>query len=212
MKDPREIEILHITHIRNLPSIIANGGLYCDNERIKRAINNLTIAHQNIKDRRARRIVPVAAGGTVADYVPFYFAPRSPMLYAIHHGKVANYQDGQEKIIYLVSDIGKACHCGNAWCFTDGHAEMNMSAFYDDLGQIDQINWGVIKGKYWHDTPAQPDRKRQRQAEFLVHNSFPWNQVAAIGVMNQAMADNVAAVIPDGEYQPRIVVKSAWYC
>lgn len=75
-------DIYHITHISNLPSIIQHGGLYCDNLIPQRNLHPQGIAHQHIKERRARRIVNVAAGGTLADYVPFYFAPRSPMLYA----------------------------------------------------------------------------------------------------------------------------------
>jgi hypothetical protein len=211
VKNPREKPIYHITHIRNLPGIIQSGGLWCDNARIQRGINNLSIAHQDIKNRRARRLVPVAAGGTVADYVPFYFAPRSPMLCAIHYGAVAGYQDGQEKVLYLVSSIGEAADCGRPWCFTDGHAEMLPSGFYDDLNDIRQINWKVVEGKYWHDTLDAPDRKRQRQAEFLVHDFFPWEKVLSIGVAAANMAVEVVKCIGTAAYRPEIMIKSDWY-
>ncbi|MCK5241328.1 DUF4433 domain-containing protein [bacterium] len=211
MKHPREKYIFHITHIRNLPGIIRTGGLYCDNERLSRGINNLSIAHQEIKDRRARRQVSVAAHGTVADYVPFYFAPRSPMLCAIHHGNVVGYQDGQEKVVYLITNITEACNCGQAWCFTDGHAEMLPSEFYDDLNQLSQINWNVMRSKYWNDTPDAPDRKRQRQAEFLVHKCYPWSKVLAIAVMNNMATTEVEKHISMADFKPRIVVKSGWY-
>jgi hypothetical protein len=68
--------IYHITHIDNLPRIITAGGLRCDRLRMQNGETVLGIAHQHIKDRRAKRLVPVAAKGTLADYVPFYFAPR----------------------------------------------------------------------------------------------------------------------------------------
>ena len=41
------------------------------------------IGMRHIKERRARKIVPIVPGETLADFVPFYFAPRSPMLYAM---------------------------------------------------------------------------------------------------------------------------------
>jgi len=47
--------------------------------------------------------VPLAPYGCVADYVPFYFAPRSPMLYKLHKGGVPNYTGGQDPLVYLVS-------------------------------------------------------------------------------------------------------------
>jgi hypothetical protein len=83
--------VYHITHVQNLQSIIAHNGLWCDNSRQERELDTIGIAHDHIKQRRARRRVHLGAQGTLADYVPFYFAPRSPMLYAIHTGWVEGY-------------------------------------------------------------------------------------------------------------------------
>ena len=90
--------IYHITHVGNLPSVLACGGLYCDADREKRCPDAVSIAHAHIKDRRARKGVPVAARGALCDYVPFYFANRSPMLYAIHTGSVQGYTGGQASV------------------------------------------------------------------------------------------------------------------
>jgi len=67
--------LFHITHVANLPGIIAAGGLWCDAMCAARGATVVGIAHQHIKDRRAAKRVRVAVGGTLADYVPFYFAP-----------------------------------------------------------------------------------------------------------------------------------------
>ena len=50
--------------------------------------------------------------------------------------------------------------------FTDGHAIMQLSKFYDDLGYLTEIDWDIMEEKYWRDTIEDPDRKRRRQAEF----------------------------------------------
>src|SRR3990172_7250353 len=96
-------DIYHITHIRNLPNIIKDGGLWCDRLVSERNLAHVSIAYPHIKDRRTAKQVPVSAGGTLADYVPFYFAPRSPMLYTINRGNVIGYTDGQKPILHLVS-------------------------------------------------------------------------------------------------------------
>ncbi len=95
--------IFHVTHVDNLAAIVAEGGLWCDREAADRGVAKIGIAHQHIKERRARRHVPISPGGTLDDYVPFYFAPRSPMLYSIHGGYVEGYSDGQRSVIHLVS-------------------------------------------------------------------------------------------------------------
>jgi hypothetical protein len=181
--------IYHITHISNLAGILAAEGLWCDSKRVEQGFPIVGIAHKNIKDRRAKRNVPLAAGGTLADYVPFYFAPRSPMLYAIHSGAVQGYQGGQAAVLHLVSTVKTASTMGRAWCFTDGHADMGMTEFCDDLGRMtDLVSAEIMQSQYWNDTAEQPDRKRRRQAEFLVHECFPWKLIREIGVHDASIA------------------------
>lgn len=203
--------IYHITHVANIEKIIASGGLWCDNERLKQQFDCVGIAHQHIKDRRAKRAVPLAARGTLADYVPFYFAPRSPMLFTIHRGNVVGYSGGQREVVHLVSSVEMAVQLGQHWTFTDGHAEMAFSTFYDSLDHLDEVNWQVMEGSYWNDTTEFPDRKRQRQAEFLVHRSFPWQAFHEIGVCDEKLARQVEQLLNKGKHEPDVNVRSAWY-
>lgn len=61
------ISLYHITHIRNLESIIDRCGLLCDNEMSRIGVNCQGIAYQTLKDRRAGKDVPVAAKAILAD-------------------------------------------------------------------------------------------------------------------------------------------------
>lgn len=165
--------IYHITHIDNLPSIVADGGLWCDTERRHLLARHVTIAYENLKERRRRKAVTVGAGGVLADYVPFYFCPRSPMLYAIAKGYVTSYRGSQTELIYLVSSVERVIEGEHRWCFTDGHALEHFSNFYSDYHDLDKLDWPVIRNRYWQATLDDPDRKRRKQAEFLVHRFFP---------------------------------------
>lgn len=203
--------IFHITHIENLSSILQSGKIWCDTERAKNQFLTKGIAHENIKAKRARRIVPNCLGGTLADYVPFYFAPRSPMLCAIYNNRVKDYQGGQEAIIHLVSKIEKVIQRNLPFTFTDGHAEMQVSQFYNDLADMDKIDWNIMREKYWRDTVEDGDRTRRRQAEFLVHNNFPADLITGIGTISEAVKVQVERILSANNKQITTAVRQNWY-
>jgi hypothetical protein len=209
--------IYHITNINNLSSIIQTGGLWCDSERIQRRFDCVGIAHENLKARRARTSVrnragqSIAAGGVLADYVPFYFASRSPMLYSIHTNNVAGYAGGQVDVIYLVSTVEQVEAGDRPWCFTDGHAVEAMTDIFATTELLDKIDWGVIGSWSWKNQEDDLDRKRRKQAEFLVHRSFPWEWFHRIGVVDQRRAQRVTEIITEANHQPEVVIERDWY-
>lgn len=81
---PEKALIFRITHIANVPWILENG-LYCRSaaEQDPRFVE---IGNPDLIDKRKHRVVPAPPGGTLSDYVPFYFTPYSPMLYNIKTG------------------------------------------------------------------------------------------------------------------------------
>jgi hypothetical protein len=203
--------IYHITHLGNLPSILAERGLCCDGLRAERRLPCKGIAHESIKTRRAKTRVPVSSGGVLADYVPFYFAPRSPMLYTIHGGNVEGYTEGQVPVVHLVAQAERVVGDNLAFAFTDGHAVIALSDFYDDLVRLDRVDWNIMRERYWADTSEDGDRKRRRQAEFLVHRFLPWSYIEEIGVINSAVAERVRAILADQANAPNVVVRRDWY-
>jgi len=200
-------EIYHITHVDNLRAILRAGGLHSD--RQAQDLQCTRIGHQHIKARRLNRRVPLAPGGTVGDYVPFYFAPRSPMLYAINGGYVEGYQGGQEPVLHLRSSAEAVNDAGLRWVFTEGHAEIAYSDFFGDLADLDKVDWDVMKSRYWNDTNEDPDRKRRRQAEFLVHQFFPWRLVSYIGVYDQSTRKKMIEIL--GNEGPDVGIEKGWY-
>ena len=69
-----------MTHVTNLPAIIQSGGLIATAILRASGAAYANIAYTSIQEQRAAKPVPCSAGGSLHDYVPFYFAPRSPML------------------------------------------------------------------------------------------------------------------------------------
>jgi hypothetical protein len=164
------------------------------------------IGHLHIKQRRLSRFVPVAARGALGDYVPFNFCPRSVMLYVVNRGH-DDYGGGQEEIVHLVSRMDTAIRTGRQWAFTDRHAELGHAGYFDDKGKLDEVDWAVMPLTYWSD----PDTKELRQAEFLLHEHFPWSAVELIGVRRQAVQTKVVAIIAEAGHRPTVAIKPAWY-
>jgi ssDNA thymidine ADP-ribosyltransferase DarT-like protein len=168
--------IYHITHVENLAGMIHEGRLWCDVQRLSRNLVNTNIGYSHIKERRMRHPVTVAAGGTLGNYVPFNFCPRSVMLYVVAQGH-EHYSSGQRPIVHLVSSIQVVLATGRPWFFTDRHADLGYASLFGTLDRLDEVDWSVMPRKYWSD----PDVQEKRQAEFLVHDWFRWSAIAVFG-------------------------------
>jgi hypothetical protein len=90
VRQPTHPKIYHIVHIDKLPWIIAARCLWSDAIMAERNAAGTVIGMSTIKDRRLRLPVAPHPGLHVGDFVPFYFCPRSVMLYVIH---MANHPD-----------------------------------------------------------------------------------------------------------------------
>lgn len=199
--------LYHITDIKNLSSILERGALTAHSLVMSKKISYSDIAHRSIQDRRATTEVLAPPYGMLHDYVPFYFAPRSPMLYSIKHGNVENYKGKQSDIIYLVSKTNVMEKYNKDFVFTDGHGIMALTEFYKDLTDLDEVDWDVMKSMYWFDNEDNPDRKRRRQAEFLVHEQVELKCIVGIAVYNQQMKERVNEMLNQHNIDMKVLVK-----
>lgn len=211
---PRSGLLFHFTHRLNLPSVIAYG---LRSDSAVRADGSLAVevGEDRIKEQRRRRGVPIGPGGVVADYVPFYFAARSPMLYAISRGNVPAYQDGQNPLVYLVTDLDRLQKVGCRFVFTDRNAYYQTATYAEDPAELDQlVDWELMEATMWNNTAAEPDRMERRMAELLVHESVPFSAVLAVGVRSAAIASAsaVAEVLGTLDDPPPVLVRPKWYC
>ena len=205
--------LYHITSIENLPAILQNGQLLSKNTLDSRQSSYTNIAYERIQKRRATKIVPCGPGGVLHDYVPFYFAARSPMLCAINKGSVQGYNDGQEPILHLLVKAEDVFAEELGFAFTDGHAAVTgFTLFSDQPSEMDSmIDWKIMKEKYWRDTDEDGDRARRRQAEFLIYQAVPWRFIRAICVINKRMASQVQDILNDHGQETAVKLRPNWY-
>jgi len=199
------VKVSHITHIDNLVSILEQGCLWSDKKRIELGLTNQNIGYNHIKQRRLIRPVNVAAGGTIGQYVPFNFCPRSVMLFVIHRGH-DDFQGGQERVLHFISDVDTIRLTNDNCFFTDIHADLDYAEQIDDFRRINELDIKrIINERYWQDF------KEEKQAEFLAFESVQWQSIRQIGVKTQSIADEVILLLQGAAYKPEVVVQPTWY-
>lgn len=211
---PDRPKVYHITHVDNLAAIVADGGLVSDAAMIRRGGPPAAIGMAAIKRRRVDELdVACHVGTRVGDYVPFYFCPRSIMLYVIHranHPELA-YRGGQEPIVHLEADllavVDWAAQAGRLWAFSLSNAGAYYRSFRNRVEDLHQLDWQAIAATDFR----SPEAKEAKQAEFLVHESFPWHLVERIGVRSMAIAGRAQEAIMRANHLPRVDVLPGWY-
>jgi len=210
---PVPTRVFHMTRIERLPSVIEHG-LLPDNMCKRRQITGVEIGYDHIKQRRALRPVTCGVGGTLADYVPFYFAPRSPMLYAITRGLVSAEAACTEQIVYLVSSTQTLREAGLTVVASNRHAELGYAEMTDHDGDLDDndfIDWPLMTATYWNNTPDDPDRKERRQAECLVHPHVPWQVIEGLATKTERARAQVELILGTAGQPTPVVVSAEWY-
>lgn len=211
---PAQPKIYHITHRRNLPQIITAGGLWSDARRIEMGLNCEIVGLSKIKRRRLEELeVHCHPGTNVGNYVPFYFCPRSIMLYILHQGNLPDldYHEGQGPIVHLQADfymtVMWAEENGVRWAFSDVNAGARYANFYASLDRLEDVNWAAVEARDFRNAEI----KDGKQAEFLVFERFPWNLIERICVINENVRNEVRASLAAAEHKPSVTVESGWY-
>lgn len=212
---PPAPRIFHITHVNNLAAILATGGLLSDAAIRASGGPPATIGMSAIKERRLKLPVHCHPGDVVGNYVPFYFCPRSIMLYVIHRRDNPNlgYGGGQEPIVHLQADLQAvvqwATTSGRRWAFSLSNAGAYYASFRSRLADLHHLDWQAIAARDFR-APAVKDGK---QAELLVRDFLPWSLVTHVGVHSPAIQQQVMACLasPGITHVPLVTVEPSWY-
>jgi hypothetical protein len=191
---PIPTPILRFIHIDNLPVYMQRRALHAPNHLPQNGLAYKTIHNVEIQQVRRRREIPCGPGGVIHDYVSFYLGPRSPMLFQLHTGWNIDYREGQEPLIYLMSTAQRIRQNGARFVFSDGHGIASFTRWFDDLEDLDKLDWDTIYANIWKDTVDDMDRQRRKQAEFLVHRQCDWGLIEKIAVINDRMKARVEEI------------------
>jgi len=111
------------------------------------------------------------------DFIPFYFGPRSPMLYVIQHGNQNVVKRKPSEIVYCVIMIDDVIRNNLSGYFTDGHARNAFTRFYPNSQLVNLskiVSYDDVYSKDWGLTADNTgETKRRKSAELLLEDEVP---------------------------------------
>ena len=180
-----------LTHIENMPHIVRNGLVRATSPL--RDENYVSIGDSQVIHLREERLIK---GYHLSDYVPFYFGPRSPMLYVIQHGFNGIRRIEPDNIVYCVIRVDDIINSNVDCIFTDGHALSSLTQYYtkESLSSLDSIvNYSDVYSTYWN-SETDIDLKRRKEAELLINGDLPAQYIRGFVVYNEKAKDKLVSI------------------
>ena len=207
--NPEKALIFRITQISNVPWILRNG-LHCKNSDF-RDPNFVRIGNLELIQLRTRRSVPVPPGGTLSDYIPFYFTPFSMMMYNIRTGYGGIRQFPNSEIVIMVSSLRRLAESGVAAVFSDRHAYLRTAQFFTSLKALDKIDWEILQKRDFKKDLDDPEKTARYQAEALVHRYLPVEHLVGIVCLSQSEQQTLERQREEVGLELKVVARPNWY-
>ena len=206
---PERALIFRITHRANVPWLLRYG-VHC---RRSPAADGafVPIGNQSVIDWRETREVDHRLGGTLADYVPFYFTPFSPMLLNIVTGYNVR-QRQKSELVVLVSSLLTLEKLGVAFLFTDRNAYFPWARYSNQLGDLEEfVPWDLLRARDFGRDLERPDKLERYMAEALVRQSLPVEALEGIATYDEATASPIKQDLEDIGMELPVVVRAGWF-
>ena len=206
---PEKALVFRATHRLNLPWALENG-LHSRNSTLQDP-NFIAIGNPEIIDRRRRWGVPIAPGGKLADYVPFYFTPYSPMLLNIRTGYGDIQQRPNDEIVILISSLIKLEELGVRYVFTDRHAVLAAASFFNDRADLRHVDYALLQQRDFKRDDNDPGKFERYQAEALAYQHVPMEALIGIACYTEGVRQEVEAATSSAGVDLRVVHRPDWY-
>lgn len=207
--NPEKALIFRITHIENVAWILENG-LHCRNSGV-RDPSYREIGNPDLISKRAHREVPIPPGGTLSDYIPFYFTPFSPMMLNIKTGYNGMKQTPMPDIVIFASSLRTVAEQGLGYVFTDRHAYLSAAEFSSDLYDLDRIDWKILEARDFKRDANDPGKVERYQAEALVHRHMPVAALKGIVCHGAAQEARLQQLVQNNGLKLTTAVRPNWY-
>lgn len=201
--------IFRIVHRDNIPWVLDHGLHSRNSNTVDR--NYVNIGNVELIDRRHIHPVPCPPGGTLSDYVPFYFTPFSPMLLNIKTGWGGIKKRANEEIVILTSTLHVLKKKEVRFIFTDRHAYLKAARFFSDLAGLDEIDWTILQNRDFKKDADDLGKFERYQAEALIHKYLPCDGLLGMVCYSDSVAATLTALVQARGLDLQIAARRNWY-
>ena len=205
---PEKAYIFRIVHLDNIPWLLDHG-LHCANSAVQDP-HFVPIGNTDVISRRATRQIEVSPGGTISDYVAFYFTPSSLMLFNILTGFQVP-KKSKDEIVILVSSLHRLASRGIDFVLTDRNAVLKTAQFSNDIARLDWINWQDLQNRDFRVDPNRPDKKERYMAEVLVYQHLPRESLLGMVGNSASVEDSLKREASVRNLKIRTLTRPSWY-
>lgn len=207
--NPEKALIFRIIHAQNVPWVMDHG-LHCRNSSIQDS-NFRTIGNPDLIEKRHQGIVPISPGGTLSDYVPFYFTPSTPMMYNLTTGYGGIARCPNDDIVVLVSSLPRLRQLHQCFLFTDRHAYPQAAQYYCDTADLQNIDWAILQNRDFKRDLDDPGKFERYQAEALVHLQVPFAALLGIACYTDGAKLALEEQAMSRGIEIKVLCKPGWY-
>jgi ssDNA thymidine ADP-ribosyltransferase, DarT len=197
-----EQRIYHLTHIRNLPGIVADRAL------VAGATPVLDIAPATLRSERAETSVGGVSNLTLEHYLPFFLSPDATLWQNLREGsehprlsRDALVSDTSDFVL-LVSTLRHVVASGHEFVVADGNVEGIQTRFATTRDDAERL---------LHRLRSTNGGDGLLDAELLVEGSLPLESVTLIGVQNDKVRAAVREILHGSDFTPKISVYPPWF-
>jgi hypothetical protein len=95
------------------------------------------------------------------------------------------------EIVTLVSSLPKLQEIGARFVFTSGHAYLQETDYFEDLSDLNWIDWDLLRRRDFSRDPEDPGKLGRYQAEALVHRHLPVSGLLGIACYDEAVREQI---------------------
>jgi hypothetical protein len=201
--------IFRITHRNNIPWILDNG-LHCRNSGSVDP-NFVQIGNADLISKRHHKKAKGPYGGTLSDYVPFYFTPLSPMFYNIKTGWNGITKRANDEIAICYSSLDELIKYGVQFVFTDRHAYLETAQAFTKRSDLEQIDWKILQNRDFKRDMDDLGKVERYEAETLVRTILPVKAFCGIACVNASVAADIQTEVTKRGLSLAVETKPGWY-